>query len=180
MTAKSHLNTTLAIGFIPLFIFKNELIGLIDYVAVYMIGLTIGALFPDIDESKSSIGRKIPLISSFINKTVGHRNLTHNLFLYIPFLIYAYYMGVKTYNLEYILLIGFCFGSILHILEDCLTNSGVSNAMKPLLSNFVILGNKYRFNTNEKFENYVFYPIVSLILIVEVDLFTHFMLFSQR
>lgn len=178
MTAKSHLTTTLVVGFIPLFIFKNDLIHLVDYVAVYLIGLTTGALFPDIDESRSSIGRKVPLISGFINKTVGHRNLTHNIFLYIPFMIYAYYMGTQTYKLEYILILGFCFGAILHILEDCLTNSGVSNAMKPLLSNFVILGKKYRFKTNERFENYVFYPIVSLILIVEIDLFVHFILFN--
>lgn len=180
MTAKSHLNTTLAIGFIPLFYFRNELIYLIDYIAVYVIGLTIGSLFPDIDESRSSIGRKIPLISGFINTTVGHRNLTHNFFVYIPLLVYAYYKGIHTYGLEWTLLIGFCIGAILHILEDCLTNSGVSNAMKPFLPNFVILGKKYRFNTNEKFENYVFYPIISLILIVEVDLFTHFILFNQR
>ena len=178
MTAKSHLTTTLVVGFIPLFIFKNDLIHLVDYVAVYLIGLTTGTLFPDIDESRSSIGRKVPLISDFINKTVGHRNLTHNIFLYIPFMIYAYYMGIHTYGLEWTLLIGFCIGAILHILEDCLTNSGVSNAMKPFLPNFVILGRKYRFNTNERFENNVYYPIVSVMLLAEIYLLTQFILFS--
>ena len=45
MTAKSHLTTTLAIGILPLYLFKNELVYIFDYIAVYIIGLVIGSLF---------------------------------------------------------------------------------------------------------------------------------------
>ena len=40
--------------------------------------------------------------------------------------------------------------------------------MKPLLNNFVILKEKYRFNTDSVFENYVYYPMVSLVLMAEL------------
>ena len=59
-------------------------------------------------------------------------------------------------------------GSILHSLEDCLTDGGVSEAMKPLIKNFVILKSSWRFNTNGNFENFVYYPIVSIVFLAEV------------
>ena len=49
MTAKSHLTTTLAIGILPLYFFRNEIVYMFDYVAIYVIGLVIGSLLPDIE-----------------------------------------------------------------------------------------------------------------------------------
>lgn len=39
----------------------------------------IGALIPDICHQGSTLGRKIPLLSWGINKTFGHRTITHSL-----------------------------------------------------------------------------------------------------
>ena len=90
--------------------------------------------------------------------------------------MFAYYQSLTSSHFIYVFLIGFSLGSILHTLEDCLTNSGVSGAMKPLLDNFVILKKEYRFNTDSVFENYVYYPIVSLFLIAELFLSSKYIL----
>lgn len=68
MTAKSHLTTTLAIGILPLYFFRNEIVYMFDYVAIYVIGLVIGSLLPDIEESNSVVGRQVPLLSEWLNK----------------------------------------------------------------------------------------------------------------
>ncbi len=176
MTAKSHLTTTLAIGILPLYFFRNEMVYMFDYVAIYVIGLVIGSLLPDIEESNSVVGRQVPLLSEWLNKKIGHRTYTHNILFYLAIFVFAYYQSLTSSHFIYVFLIGFSLGSILHTLEDCLTNSGVSGAMKPLLDNFVILKKEYRFNTDSVFENYVYYPIVSLFLIAELFLSSKYIL----
>lgn len=168
MTAKSHINTTIAIGILPLYFYRNEIPFMFDYIAIYMIGLFIGSLLPDIEESNSLIGRQVPLLSEWLNRKIGHRTYTHNILIYLLIFIIAYYQSLYSSNFIYVFLIGFSLGSILHSIEDCLTNGGVSGAMKPLLNNFVILKKQYRFNTNSLFENYVYYPVVTVILVVEL------------
>lgn len=147
-----------------------------DYVAVYMIGLVVGSLLPDIEESNSVVGRQFPLLSDWLNKKIGHRTYTHNILFYLLLFIFAYYKSLNSSQFIYFFLLGFSLGSILHSLEDCLTNSGVSNAMRPLLNNFVILKEKYRFSTDGVFENYVYYPIISVILIIEFVLIVRYIL----
>lgn len=176
MTAKSHINTTIAIGILPLYFYKNEIPFMFDYIAIYLIGLVIGSLLPDIEESHSCVGRKVVWLSSRLNKAIGHRKITHRITVYLPIFFISYYMSLNSNNFIYIFFIGFSLGSILHSLEDCLTDSGVSEAMKPLLDNFVILKEEYRFNTNGVFENYVYYPIITLILISEISILAKYIL----
>ena len=176
MTAKSHINTTIAIGILPLYFIRNEIVFMFDYVAIYVIGLVVGSLLPDIEESNSVVGRQFPLLSDWLNKKIGHRTYTHNILIYLVIFVFAYYQSLTSSHFIYVFLIGFSLGSILHTLEDCLTNSGVSGAMKPLLDNFVILKEKYRFNTDGKFENFVYYPIISIILISEAAIFVRYIL----
>ena len=176
MTAKSHINTTIAIGILPLYFFRNEIVFMFDYVAIYVIGLVVGSLLPDIEESNSVVGRQVPLLSEWLNKKIGHRTYTHNILIYLVIFLFAYYQSLTGSQFIYVFLIGFSLGSMLHSLEDCLTNSGVSGAMKPLLNNFVILKEKYRFNTDGKFENFVYYPIISIILISEAAIFVRYIL----
>lgn len=168
MTAKSHINTTIAIGILPLYFFRNEIVFMFDYIAIYVIGLVIGSLLPDVEESNSVVGRQFPLLSDWLNNKIGHRTYTHNILIYLVIFIIAYYQSLYSSNFIYVFLIGFSLGSILHSIEDCLTNGGVSGAMKPLLNNFVILKKQYRFDTNSLFENYVYYPIITVILVIEI------------
>lgn len=40
---------------------------------------TLTSLLPDIDHPKSFVGRRFPILSKIIYKTVGHRTLTHSI-----------------------------------------------------------------------------------------------------
>lgn len=167
MTAKSHVTTSLTIGIIPLFLYTNSLYYMLDYMGIYLAGVAFGSLIPDIDEENSSIGRRVPLIASFINDRFGHRKITHNLLFYIFIFMFAYYQSLYVTSYVYTFLLGFGIGGILHILEDCLTNGGVPGALKPIIRNFVLLKKNWRFNTNGKFENYIYYPIITIIFFLE-------------
>ncbi|HLC64787.1 MAG TPA: metal-dependent hydrolase [Candidatus Nanoarchaeia archaeon] len=88
--------------------------------AVLFIALAIffGAL-PDIDTSKSKIGRKFPLISTIIGFFFGHRGIFHT--VYIPILLFvlsSYYFG---FSLSAAILVGY----ISHLIGDALTIQGI-------------------------------------------------------
>jgi len=160
MTAKSHIVTTFNIaGMMPLILNNNWLLNTHEY--YYIAGVLFGALFPDIDEEHSYIGKKSYFFSFLLNKVIGHRTLTHNLFIYMPFVIYGY---VK---LNFFAL-GFGIGAMLHILEDSITNSGVKWALKPFFNHFALLPKRLRFSTNGYFEKGVYLPFMSIITLLQL------------
>jgi membrane-bound metal-dependent hydrolase YbcI (DUF457 family) len=88
-------------------------------------GIIIGALFPDIDDTDSIIGKCCPLISKPIGwiqkgtRFIDHRMLTHSL---VPLgALFTYY----TFH-PYRLLFGFMEGWISHIAADLLNDRGVA------------------------------------------------------
>ncbi len=164
MTAKNHVVTTITVVLIPI-IFNPSMLSYlsVDNFALILSGVIFGSLLPDIDEPNSYIGRKVAFFSEIANSSVGHRTITHNLFVWILFGLYGYYF------LNYFI-IGMSIGAMLHILEDSATNSGVKWALKPLYTGFAILPKRFRFNTNGKFENYVYTPIITVIVVGEIAL----------
>ena len=163
MTAKSHVITSLTVGLIPILLIPEYMIYAKEFVLIYIAGVVLGSLFPDIDEENSSIGRKTIFISSMLNKLIGHRTWTHNIFLYIPF----FFLGVYINGYYGVFIVGFSIGAVLHILEDSITNSGVNYALRPFLHKFALLPKRLRFKTNGNFENLIFYPSICLLLLIE-------------
>jgi len=160
MTAKSHVVTTFNIaGMMPLILNNEWWLNTHEYY-YYIAGILFGALFPDIDEEHSYIGRKFYFIAVLLNRAVGHRTLTLNLFIYVPFIIYGY---IKPNFFA----LGFGIGAILHILEDSITNSGAKWALKPFFNHFALLPKRLRFSTNGYFEKGIYLPIVSVITIMQ-------------
>jgi len=162
MTAKSHILTTVNIaGLLPLILSNEEWWLNTHEYYYYIAGILFGALFPDIDEEHSYIGRRFYFLSVILNKIIGHRTITHNLFVYIPFIIYGYMQSSY-------LSIGFGVGAILHILEDSVTNSGVKWALAPFFHHFVLLPKQLRFSTNGFFEKGVYIPVISAVTMVQI------------
>lgn len=101
------------------------------YVAmgISVVGGAVGGLLPDIDHPTSKIGRKVPLISGFINTLFGHRGFTHTilatiLFSYMLFLLAGVIPnGFRGYYLP--LALGLSVGYVSHLLLDMLTVSGI-------------------------------------------------------
>lgn len=70
MLARTHLAFALGIATLPLYalslVDKATLQGV--EVSLYLSGVALGSLLPDIDEPNSTLGRQLPLLSSLIHR----------------------------------------------------------------------------------------------------------------
>lgn len=131
MKGKTHIAGGIAIGYL---VFNNiEIlnVNLSDEKTLFLatIGLTLGALFPDIDHKNSTILNKVKSIGNIISKIFKHRGFTHSILgSIIITILFAWLFsssGIdKTFNI--ILIKSIYIGIISHILLDMLTPSGVS------------------------------------------------------
>ena len=87
----------------------------------YYVGLFVlsGALIPDVDFSKSKIGRKFGFVSEFIEFLFGHRKLFHSVF----FALFLSLVILYFWNLNYGAL--FFSGYLGHLVVDGLTKEGI-------------------------------------------------------
>jgi inner membrane protein len=117
---------------------------------IFLVLVVLFGFFPDIDESKSKIGRKLPGISHIIKFIFGHRGLFHSIWIPIVVLIITFIFGVS--------FIGWAFlvGYLAHLIGDALTVGGVK-FLYPLK-----LQIKGFFKTGKLFEKILF--IILLIL----------------
>jgi len=107
---------------------------------VYYFSVGFGALLPDIDNARSTLGRRLGPISKEIQHLAGHRTIFHSLpGLAIGSLLsiglgqvvaYLFESRVITLstcvvNMWHLVFIGVLFGSIMHIAADALTTGGV-------------------------------------------------------
>lgn len=168
MTAKSHIVTNFNFALLPMLLSPDLIFssGYHNQYYLFLAGVLFGSLFPDIDEPNSSLGKRVEFFSKDLNLLIGHRTLTHNIFLYLTIaVISVYFIGFEYHEL--FLVFGFCLGSVFHILEDSITNGGVKKALCPFVKNFTLVPETIRFNTNGKFENFIYIPVVSIILLAQ-------------
>ena len=117
MTGKQHLlfGLSTAAAFTLAGYEKDILI--LDSIPIFIEGVFLGSLIPDIDNPKSILGNLFYPISFLINKLIGHRTYTHDPILWIPLAIVL--------TIKYPLLFGFFWGYIGHIFLDSLTTKGI-------------------------------------------------------
>jgi inner membrane protein len=121
MTAKSHL----ILSTLPVVVFfENNILHLnninnIETPLIAIVATAFGALLPDIDEPHSYIGRKLSFISELLKAlNLKHRTFTHSIFFSLIIAVLGYLINPVLYFVA--------FGSFMHLLEDMITNSGVS------------------------------------------------------
>lgn len=130
MTAKGHILLALPFAIAGANVFELKDLEMIGFIGA----VTVGALFPDIDEPGSFIGRKlwffawpIKILGKFI-PMLRHRAATH--YLVIPVMLI--FISTLTNNLS----IGaFALGWFAHTVGDMLTVSGIKGYLYPLLPN---------------------------------------------
>jgi len=115
----------------------------------YIIMLLFGCLLPDIDHTKSIIGKLFFPIAFLLQKKFGHRTITHSLvflFLITSSSIILEKNFSSNFNISYILF----FSVLSHIIFDMMTITGVP-LFYPFLKNpCVIPGNiNYRIKTGD-------------------------------
>lgn len=150
MEGRSHLLVGLTAGVVldslvhlsgdPLTMAKAVPLALIVNKAVYYFSVGFGALLPDIDNARSTMGRKLGIVSREIQHIAGHRTLFHSLLgLLLGSLlaiglerIVIYLLSLRGWEFpaalvgtEHIVFFGVLFGCAMHIAADALTLGGV-------------------------------------------------------
>lgn len=98
------------------------------------VACALGALLPDLDHPRSSIGRVLFFISQPLNLIAGHRGIVHSFVVWLVPLV----VGIVT---RQPLIQWLSIGAISHCLIDCYTVSGVQ-AFKPFTDRSVVLFKK--------------------------------------
>ncbi len=150
MEGRSHLLVGLTAGVVldsfvhlsgdPLTLAKTVTVTLLVKKAVYYFSVGFGALLPDIDNARSTLGHKLGVVSKGIQKIAGHRTLFHSLLGLVlgsllaiglqqvviwllsqrGFTVPADFVGAS-----HLVFFGVLFGCIMHIAADALTQGGV-------------------------------------------------------
>lgn len=117
MQKHTHLALGAVFGIIGSTAILNSAVLTMD-TAYYATGVVIGSLLPDIDHTRSSLGRKFPIISKIVSIVFKHRTFTHSLLFCA--LVYAF-----TYSWNETVAAGILLGMLSHIAGDMGTNRGV-------------------------------------------------------
>jgi inner membrane protein len=150
MEGRSHLLVGLTAGVVldsfvhltgdPLTGAKAVPLALIVNKAVYYFAVGFGALLPDIDNARSTLGHKLGWVSKEIQHLAGHRTLFHSLLglvlgsLLALGLEQVVFFVLSQHGLAFpaqlvrsthLVFYGVLFGSIMHIAADALTLGGV-------------------------------------------------------
>lgn len=151
MTAPTHIAFSLLCGSI----------GSADYLASAV--CAVGALLPDIDHPRSSIGRVFFFVSHPLNRRFGHRGLIHSFFVWTPLLIAG--IAARSPILQWL-----AIGALSHVLIDCYNTSGV-RALTPFSDKSIVLFKRdWRVSAGSLGEIYVF---ILIALLLPASHFTH-------
>ena len=168
MTVKTHLISSLVLGITvaPYLSFIGVGFTSVNSIYLYLFAVSIGAIFPDIDEPHSYIGRKLPIFSHLLSLFVEHRGVTHT-----ALLVFLYFLAVNIFasNLVYkIVGFGFIIGNIGHILGDMTTRSGVAIFYPVFNKNIGLIPKEFRYYTGGIVEYAIVLPAFSAILFYQL------------
>ncbi|WP_026689602.1 metal-dependent hydrolase [Alteribacter aurantiacus] len=113
MRYDTHLAMTMAVGS-GLSYFQQDT----TFTALYIGGLVLGSLLPDIDEPSSFIGRRLPFFSRPVKRLFGHRGITHSV---LSWLLLVYVLSSYT-NL---FVLGLVTGYGVHLLGDLFSKRSI-------------------------------------------------------
>ncbi|OCR99552.1 hypothetical protein A9K75_06690 [Campylobacter fetus subsp. testudinum] len=135
---------------------------------LFIVGISIGAIFPDIDEPNSKIGKKCIGISEIIKTLFGHRGATH--YFIVPIIMTMILTLFPPKNILILsIIVGFIAGYFLHIVGDSMTKSGINKAFWPLSNKtFGLFTKKYRFYTNSSIEQFIVLPLTTFVMFFEL------------
>lgn len=169
MTAPNHIIGGIVItGLFGSFLNLNILAN-----PIFIASTIFGSLIPDIDYTKSTIGKTFRPISKYLNRRFGHRTITHSLIaMFGSFLLFAIiestFFGKTTTSKIYLL------GYFSHLVLDMMTVQGVT-LFYPFLRNPCVLpGNpNARFKTGNLHSETMIFCFFLLSLIFLQPLFAN-------
>jgi inner membrane protein len=120
MTAPNHITggivfTGLFCSFFSINIFANPV----------FIGVTVlGSLLPDIDHTKSWIGKSVYPIAKWLSRNYGHRTITHSIFFLIGIFLISLFIE-KNFREDYSISTILFFSILSHFIFDMVTLAGI-------------------------------------------------------
>jgi|26BtaG_2_1085354.scaffolds.fasta_scaffold00362_3 inner membrane protein len=120
MTAPNHIAggivfTGLFCSFFSINIFANP---------VFISVTIIGSLLPDIDHTKSWIGKSVYPIAKWLSRHYGHRTITHSVFFLIGVFLLSIFIE-KNFRPDYSISIILFFSLLSHLIFDMVTLAGI-------------------------------------------------------
>ncbi|HLX56297.1 MAG TPA: metal-dependent hydrolase [Ktedonobacteraceae bacterium] len=196
MLGKSHLLLGLTAGVVldsflhisgpPLTMAAAVPLTLIVKKVVFYIMVGFGALLPDIDNARSTYGRKLGWVSKEIQHVAGHRTVFHSILgLFFGSLLAigleqlvvylltqrGFILSAQLVSASHLVFIAVLFGCIMHIAADGLTEGGVP-LMWPRHKRYGFPSNPHwRFRTGDWPEYVIVY---SFMLLVGIGIYTSF------
>lgn len=154
----THISTSLALS-LPIMSYTGTL------EAGCLAALTLGAIFPDVDEPRSYVGKRAKGISIPAKLLFGHRGAIHSLpgmgiIALVAWIIFSA-LGWPGILVQY-----FSLGFFLHLLEDSFSKSGIA-WLQPFSKRYYQSGfRKIYYTTGRASENLVF--IISVLAIFAI------------
>lgn len=120
MTAPNHLTggivfTGLFCSFFSVNIFANP---------IFITATLFGSLLPDIDHTKSWIGKAFYPIAKWLSVNYGHRTITHSVFFLIGICLLSFFIE-KNFRADYSISIILFFSVLSHLIFDMVTLQGI-------------------------------------------------------
>ena len=161
MTAPGHI------------LLATAVVGIVEYIfhipvnVYFLIGVSLGAVLPDIDEPKSLIGRKLAPLAFILRLfNLKHRTLSHSIIFALLFLIPGLFLPYP-YNA---IVLGVGTGAVLHCVGDLLTISGLKYFLYPFKTELHLLPEKMRFRTGGLVEQVLILGLVGINYIIYKEL----------
>jgi len=111
-----------------------------------------GALFPDIDEPRSYMGRRLWFLSWPIRFFTAHRETTHSFLFVLPFAALLYALLVP-FGMSAPMAVAFAAGNVAHVLGDMATKGGCPVFYPVSERRYHLLPPLLRFRTGSLAEN---------------------------
>ena len=173
MTSVNHIVggiaiTGLSLSFWDINIFESP---------AYLSTAIFASLLPDIDHTKSIIGKVFFPLARWLDKNYGHRTITHSLSAFIPLVIIVMFAELNllnpifgTFGTPLTLIFGFAF--ISHLILDMLTVHGVPLFYPFLRNPCVIPANpSYRMRSGNMRSEAMALFLFTMIILSSFDLF---------
>lgn len=158
MLAKTHITFALSLTSVGVFVIHPFLPIESAHLLIFYFAVAFGAIFPDIDEPHSKIGRMFIGVSHLMNVIFGHRGFTHSLsFIIVLILLLMLLCSFESFsafvngfyeNALGFLVFGFILGNLLHLLGDMMTLSGVPLFLPFKSKKYFALPKVLRFRTS--------------------------------
>ena len=120
MTAPNHIAggivfTGLFCSFFSINIFANP---------VFIVLTILGSLLPDIDHTKSWIGKSVYPIAKWLSRNYGHRTITHSIFFLVGIFLISLFIE-KNFREDYSISTILFFSMLSHLIFDMVTLAGI-------------------------------------------------------